>query len=175
VTADAHTREGTDRLMDLMRQIATFRIEISSEVEHYDLLYIAERSARCASEMESLSNINCEIAIIGAESTVRMHELQTLRRLTEMEKKGSQEYQDLARDEKTLWLNNQLSALDEKIADLKLLSSLVSQTSALLAERSGTVKRLDSTLRLQAKLHEAKTNQGAAPSYHPSQAKDLEI
>lgn len=137
------------------------KLELSEEDSSYDLIYISGKLAKCSTYLERLSDIMLmltkrSLAIIKLE---RAHS--SLLRFKEIDLKGSDIYQNLDRFEKSLWLANQLR--DERSAVEKwiTLRRMVSEVKEAVGERAGTMKRLDSDVRLHSKLYEAKVAAGA--------------
>lgn len=68
------------------------------------------------------------------------------------------------RDRKTAWLEQELQGLREEAEQWKLFKGVVSEVRKAVEERSQTMKRLDSSLRLHAKLIEMAPPEGRGPT-----------
>jgi hypothetical protein len=142
-----------------------------------DLHFIGEKLAKVGVFQERLSDIQIELTKTAIEAT-RVHRgLSTSIRLKEKQAKASDHYANLPLNEKGFWLENQHADLKEQASRWNQLSSVVSEIRNAVTERTTTMKRLDSDLRLHARIYEAKVAAGATSpsSYKGNNTKEIDL
>jgi len=171
---DKLNKEVLDRLDDALN----CELGMSEDDSDYDLNFISQKLAKCSSYMERLSHIQMQLTkiSIGANRTAR--DDTALLKLKEVDLKASGEYDNITpRGMKSKWVQDQLSALRKETQDWMNLARAVSEVKDAVGERAGTMKRLDSDLRLHCKLYEAKVAAGATSSvsFKVSDAKEVDL
>lgn len=148
-------------LMRLLEDTMSTNLGLSSNDADYHLEYIAQKVSLNCANMERLSDISLKLTQLGIEITRMAVGKKALAAMKRKEFKASPEYAAADRNAKADWLENQLAVIQEEERTWITLQHVVSQIKEAVAERSGTFKRLDSDLRLHAKLLEARIAAGA--------------
>jgi len=129
-----------------------------------DLTFLTSKLKKATIFIERLSDISLQLTKIGMEVNRRDREF--VARLTRREKeiRASSEYAGQPNAEKGLWMANQLQPLKDETAEWRDLKEMVSEIKEAVNERAGTLKRLDSDIRLHARLYEELVKAGGAAS-----------
>lgn len=164
-------------IMALLDLATGMKVGLSEDDSDYDLNFISEKLAKISVYQERLSDIQMQLTRYTMEIRRVGSQKASLHRLKERELKGSDEYEQLSRSEKSLWLGTQLEEFREAAEEWKMLGTLVSEVKEAVGERAGTIKRLDSDIRLHTKIYEAKVAAGATSptSYKGSSTEELDI
>lgn len=149
--------------MELLDKAAEMRLGLSLEESEYDISYIAEKLIQCSRMLEKLSDYALELTRVAIHVNQRALTEQALLDLQETQIKASQEYENEPRNSKKAWLREQLQEKEETARRWMDLKRAVSEVRGAVEERTQTMKRLDSDLRLHSKLFEAKVATGALP------------
>lgn len=149
----------------------------SGEDADYDLNYISDKLKLVSVYQERLSDLLLKITKIGLEVTQTSRAKMALAGLKSKQLKASEEYRELPTNEKGHWLANQLLDLEGDAEVWKTLSEVVSEVKKAITERVATVRRLDSDIRLHAKIYEARVAAGATSpsSYTGNQTDEIDI
>lgn len=171
------TTEIEANLMSLLNDASEMQIGLSEDDADYDLNFISSKLALVSVYQERLSDIQMKITRITIEVRRVGSQTHSLHKLKERQLKGSDEYDNTPRSEKTLWLDNQLTEVREAAEEWRIMGQLVSEVKEAVGERAGTIKRLDSDLRLHTKIFEAKVAAGATSptSFTGSSIEGLDI
>lgn len=166
-----------EQVVSLLDDAMAMELGLSSEDSDYDYHFIREKLAKVSSYQEKLSDIMMRLSKISLVATKQALTSKTLVQLSEKRLKASDEYQNLHVASKGGWLADQLLKEEEAALRWQQLKSLVSEVKEAVTERAGTMKRLDSDLRLHVKLLEVGGASGATSptSYTGSKATDLDI
>lgn len=171
------TAELEEQIMDLLDNGQSMKVGLSEEDSDYDLNFISSKLAKLSVYQERLSDIQMKLTRISLEVKRVGSQKSSILRLKEREIRSSDEYHNLTREEKTPWLATQLETVREDAEEWKILGQLVSEVKEAIGERAGTMKRLDSDIRLHAKIFEAKVAAGATSpsSYTGNSTEEVEI
>jgi hypothetical protein len=151
-----------EHLMQMFDDALGMEVKLSDSPEiEYDLNYISEKLKRISVFQERLSDIQMKITKITLEVTQQLRAKRSLITLHQKEYRASTEYRNMPVADKTLWLANQLQEETEDVERWELLSKMVSEIKEAVGDRAGTIKRLDSDIRLHSKLYEARVHAGA--------------
>lgn len=162
----------------ILEQATNLNLGLSEDDSAYDLTFITKKLAVCSSHLEKLSDMQMELTKIMLQVTPPTFAAASLLKLKEGDFKSSDEYEEIARSKKRAWLREQLGKLTENAERWMQLRRAVSEVREAVGERSQTIKRLDSDLRLHARLYEARVAAGATPrlSFEPgSSGRDVSI
>lgn len=165
------------QLLSYLDDAATLQVGMAEDDSQYTLNFISEKLALASLYQERLGDLGMKIARLSIEVRRASGAAQSLLKLKHRQFKGSVDYQDLPRDEKSLWLEDQLSDYQEDHEGWKLLQSMVSEVKEAVADQANVVKRIDSDLRLHSKLYEQKVAAGATSpdSYTGNNTDEIEI
>jgi hypothetical protein len=157
------------RLLLLHEEALGMELDISGDDEAYTLKYISEKLAKCSFILERLNRIQGELAKISLELINRRGRTAPMLRIKEKEFKASSEYQELDRNSKGHWLEEQLQVLREEEQVWSYLTRVVSEVKESVGERIQTLRRSDSAIRLQQKLLELTIGKtGSNPNKFPT-------
>lgn len=150
---------------------------MSDQDSMYDLTYIRTKLAQATSHIEKLSDILMELTKISLNVTNMVGQGKALLRVRETELKETEEFKELSRHEKTAWLTSQLQDEREENEAWMLLYRMVSTVKDSVSDRAQTMKRLDSDIRLHAKLYEQGVASGATSptSYKGSNTTEIDL
>jgi hypothetical protein len=156
---------------------AEMRVGLSETDSDYDLHFISAKLAKVGVFQERLSDIQMSLSKASIEA-IRIHRAMSARiRIKEKEAKASDDYANLPLNERAFWLENRHVALKEEASSWHQLANVVSEVKGAVAERVSTMKRLDSDLRLHAKIYEAKIAAGATSpsSYRGNNTREIDL
>jgi hypothetical protein len=164
----------------LLDQAIAHQLGMSEHDTDYKLTYISEKLAKVSHMIEALSDIQMKLARISLKVTKQTGNAKSLLALKERQAKDSPEYRAQTREHKSVWLANQLISEQDTAVKWAGLHRVVSEVKEAVAERAQTMKRLDSDIRLHAKLYETKVAAGAAgatspTSYTGSESPELDL
>lgn len=171
------SRDRLEKHLEALFEQAETHVGLSEDDSVYDLHYISGKLALLSSHLETLSDIQFSLTKISLEVRRKVGALKSLLTVRERELKGGLEYIETPRDQKSVWLGNQLQELRELFEGWQFTERMVSEIREAVDDRSGILKRLDSDLRLHSKLYEAKVTHGAhSPASLPGgDAKDIDL
>jgi len=147
--------------MEILDKAASMELNLSEDDSRYDLAFLSEKLAKVSVYQERLSDLQMDLTrmVIFVKSTAKRAESALRAYTTEL--KLSEPYKDEPRITKTPWLDQQLSERRAEVEKWTDLSFVVSEVKEAVNERQGTMKRLDSDLRLHSRLFETKVASGA--------------
>lgn len=160
------TPEGIEQYIEgALDDALAMELGLSEDDSDYDLHFITQKLAKVSTYQERLSDIMLRLTKIGLEvSRVASTKASGLNVRTGS-LKSSQAYLDQPRASRSEWLSNQLESARVDAEKWTILRSAVSSVKDAVAERASTMKRLDSDLRLQTRLLEARVAAGASSPY----------
>ena len=144
-------------LLTWLDEVLETELGISDQDSEYDLIYITQKAAQCAKALETVANVQAKLTRVGLAVTRAAHKAGVAARLyasgvgqdgvppTEGEQKHLLEMADA----KDTWV---------------YLEKVARETSKAAGDRMQLMRRLDSGLRLQHKLLEARVAAGATPA-----------
>jgi len=153
-----------ETILGYLEHAIEMRLELSEDDSDYDLHFITKKVAQVSAYTERLSDMMLQLTKIGIQCTRCAGDMAASMRLKTESLKASEEYGDTPRSARAEWLSNQLEGPREEAERWKQIAAAVSSIKEAVAERASTMKRLDSDLRLQSKLLEAKIAAGATSS-----------
>jgi len=154
-------------VMDLLEQAGSMELGLSEDDTDYDLAFLSNKLAKCSVFQERLSDIQLKLTKINIFVKTTSKRAESVLRAYTTELKLSEEYADQPRAIKTPWLENELLERKGELDKWMELSFIVSEVKDAVNERQGTMKRLDSDLRLHSRIFEAKVGVGANPRPFP--------
>lgn len=160
---EKQTRPGEVRELALVQldKAASFELRLSEEESVYGLVYIGEKLAKTASYLEQLGDVSMQLARISLEVTRQVSELSSLMRSKERTFRMDAIYVNGDRNDKGNWLQGKLEVYRIELEDWQLTHSYLNEIRGAVNDRIQLFKRLDSDIRLQHKLLEAKLGVGA--------------
>lgn len=168
--------------MQLLEDAIETHVGLTEGDSNYHISFIKEKLGLCAKYTERLSDISMKMARISIEVTRSTTSRVRAQQIKERSLKDSDRYKDLPRNQQTSWLLSQLVEDQRETDQWTMLKAVVSEVKEAVSERAQAIKRLDSDLRLHAKLLEldpaGKTGAGGATSpgsYTGSASGDVEI
>lgn len=166
-----------NQLLALLDQAMAMQVGLSDDDSEYDLNYISDKLKRVSVYQERLSDIMMKLTRISLEVTKVSRSTQGLVNIKLRELKATDDYRDTPLNEKALWTANQLGDTEKEAEAWRVLSKMVSEVKEAVAERAGTMKRLDSDIRLHTKIYEAKVAAGATSpaSYTGTSTEEVDI
>ena len=150
-------------LMSILDQAGSMELQLSEDDSEYDLKFLSEKLAKVSVFQERLSDLQVRLARINIYVKQTAKRAESALRAYTTELKMSKEYEEQPRATKTPWLEQQTSERRAQTDKWMDLAFVVSEVKDAVNERQGTMKRLDSDLRLHSRLFEAKVAAGAAP------------
>lgn len=150
--------------LTLLDEALAMKMGLTEDDSDYTLSFIGEKLALCSRYSERLSDISILLTQMAIGVNSKLADTKSLVKLTEAEKKSSKDYKELPREEKTAWLVLQLQACTKEHEEWNDCARTLASVKEAVTDRVQTMRRLDSDLRLQHKLLEAKVEQGAMPS-----------
>jgi hypothetical protein len=166
-----------ERLLKLLEDATSMEVRMSLNESAYDLNFISEKLALVSTYQERLSDIQMKLTRISLDviQVARAHK--ALLALKEKEFKASDEYAETPVHQKGFWLANQLTAHQQSSEEWQSLVFVVSEVKEAVNERAGTMKRLDSDIRLHARLYEQRVAAGATSpaTYTGKQVGEIDI
>lgn len=149
-------QEPAQRAVQVLDDVMSMEVSLSQKEEDYDFRYIGSKLAVISYYMELLSDKGVMLArdlLTLKQRTVR---LRSSLRVRTRELKASPHYVDAPRAEKTDWLEGKLEETTSKLEFYQGIQEVLSEVKQVVADRVQLMRRLDSTLRLQQKLLEAR-------------------
>jgi len=113
--------------------------------------------------LETLSDLLMELTRVAIQVTPMALNTKSLLDLKEEDLKASDDYEQIQRSKKRAWVREQLGDLPADAERWMNLKRAVLEVREAVGERAQTIKRLDSDLRLHARLYEAGMAAGAQP------------
>lgn len=159
-----HANELMIRAEALLDDALNLQLGLSEDDSIYTVSYIQEKVTRVSVYQERLSDIQTKLSKMHLEILRVGGQLRSLKNTKERRLKGSDEYADQDRSVKTLWLVNQLEHETEQAEAWEFARKVVSEVREAVAERLSTMKRLDSSIRLQSRILETKHTMGLGAS-----------
>jgi phosphoglycerate-specific signal transduction histidine kinase len=171
------TDELEEKVLKLFEEAAALRPGLSIDDSVYDLNYITEKLTSISTGLEKLSDIMMSLSRISLETTRAANSASTALDLANKEGKASPDYVDQPREQRSFWLANQTQTQREATERWQQLQRIVSEVKEAVADRVGTMKRLDSDIRMHRQLLEAKVHAGATSpaSYKGQKTPDLSL
>jgi hypothetical protein len=160
-TTPGAVREAAISLMD--RALA-MDVRLSEDDSAYGLIYISQKLAKVSSHMESLGDISMSLTKMGLEVSRRKSLSKSQYALKERTFKSDPTYVNGDRNEKGSWLQGKLEVFRNELEDWELTHLYLTEIRVAVDDRIQLFKRLDSDIRLQHKLLEAKIGAGAMGS-----------
>jgi hypothetical protein len=166
-----------NQTLTMLGQAMEMRLNLSEDDSVYDLHFISEKLALVGVFQERLSDIQMQLTQTAIEATRHYRALSASIRIAEKQAKASDHYANLPMNEKAFWLENQQTDLKGQVSRWNQLTAVVSEVRNAVTERTGTMKRLDSDLRLHARIYEAKVAAGATSpsSYRGNNTKEIDL
>lgn len=166
-----------EEVMNLLDEAAAMEVGLKDDDSPYDLTYISETLRKLGIFQERLSDIQMKLTRMGIEITKVSRQKTSLYKFKEKELRGSPDYHNTPLAEKALWLANQLGKVTEDVESWRSLTFVVSAVKDAVSDRVATMKRLDSDIRLHAKIFEAKVSAGATSpsSYTGTSTTEIDI
>lgn len=165
------------RVMSILEKTMGMTIGMSEDDSLYTIDFLSQKLAKTSKIQEDLSDYMLELTKIAIEVKRMASGLKAKSVLREKELKASDDYRNESRESKAFWLANQLQPVRDECESWVGLNEMVSEVRSAVSERLGTVKRLDSDLRLHAKIYESKKDLGTNPQTprSPGTQSDLDI
>jgi len=149
------------RILQLLDDATSMQVGLTDDDSEYDLNFISDKLKKVSVYQERLSDILMKLTRMSLEIKKRSTTCRSLSLLKEKELKASDGYQEQERSARSYWVENQLSDLRQEAERWEILARMVSEVKEAVAERAGTMKRLDSDIRLHTKIYEARVAAGA--------------
>lgn len=140
---------------------ALLELRLSEDESVYGLTYIGEKLAKTASYLEQLGDISMQLARVSLEVARQVSELSSLMKSKERTFRMDPSYVNGDRNDKGNWLQGKLEVFRIELEDWELAHSYLVEIRGAVNDRIQLFKRLDSDIRLQHKLLEAKLAVGA--------------
>lgn len=154
--------------MDVLDLALSMRLGLTADDAAYDVPFISQKIAVCSKFQEDLADAMARLARINIEVHRVEASLRGLLPLKELQFKGTSQYEQMDRDKKSLWLTTTLEPDRLELERWNGLKRAVSEVQRAVNEKAQTMKRLDSDLRLQAKLFETRYGAGATSPVRPT-------
>lgn len=149
-------------LLTELEFVESLKIGLSDDSSVYQKEFIQQRLAKCSHAQEQVSDRMMQLTRISIEVLKVLGAKEaSLRNLT-YQLKASAKYEDQPREKKTAWLMQQLQSTQNEVDRWTSLKRVVSEVKEAVSGRGQDLKRLDSDLRLHAKLLEVGLPGGAA-------------
>jgi len=173
----ANPQELEALLLGWLEDATNMKVGLTDDDSDIDLTYITEKLRKLSVYQERLSDIMMKITRMSLDIHTASRSLIAAVILREKELKASDAYSEVARNERAFWLANQLADDKQATEEWKSLSTMVSTVKEAVAERAATMKRLDSDIRLHARLFEAGVAGGAKSpsSYTGGSTKEMDL
>ncbi|HEC65656.1 MAG TPA: hypothetical protein ENI23_10190 [bacterium] len=168
-----------DQVMGLLDDATEMTIGLSETDSDYNLMFIREKVTKCATYQERISDVMMKLTRVSIEVQKVAHgkKLEFIFKTNSL--KDSEEYKNLPRDEKTVWLRLRLMEAQDETESWNTLRRVVSEVKEAIGERAQTLKRLDSDLRLHTKLLEMAKEEGrgatSPDAFTGSSSKEVDI
>jgi len=151
------------RLLELLEEAASFVVDLPLQEEAYDTSLIVTKLAACAVYMEKLSGYQLEVSIALMSIGKLVRNSKAKLRKQEMDTKDSQAYKQQDRSEKTVYLEKTVEPFRDELEQHETMRLLLAEAKEGLTEKMNSLRRIDSSLRLQSKLLEEKISLGIRP------------
>lgn len=153
------------------------RLNLSLDAAVYNLNYLSEALAMVSTWQERLSDLQMKVTVMSLEIIQQKRARAAILRSKKNELRASDEYSQVPLNEKAGWLENQLLLVDKEAGDWAEAEAIVLEVKRAISERAGTMRRLDSDLRLHSKLYEARVGAGATSpdSYTGNSTSEMDI
>jgi hypothetical protein len=138
---------------------------LSEDDSDYDLNFITSKLAKVSVYQEKLSDMMLRLTRVGLEINRVATTKASALKFRDSKLRNTTEYKNTPSALRGEWLSNQLDDARKDSEQWTLLKSAVSSVKDAVAERASTMKRLDSDLRLQTRLLEARIAAGASSPY----------
>lgn len=148
-------------IMAYLEEVLNMEIRLGDDDDVYDIGFISQKLHLCSKFSERAAHIMISLTKINIEVTGHAAATLGLSKTVQSRLKASPEYGELPMRERSDWLSNRVEGERQAAEKWQLLRSAVSQVKEAVADRVSTLKRLDSDLRLQSRLLEAKVAAGA--------------
>jgi len=143
-----------ERLLSILDGVLAKKVDLAQEENAYDISYLRTKLVTLSTMQESLSDTSLQLTQQHLNVLQASTNAAALRRLREATLKESQQYVDLPRGEKTAWLEKEMAVYRDKDEAWRQTLVVSDEVRNAVAERTQTMKRLDSALRLHQKLLE---------------------
>jgi len=164
VTAESDLLQKTDdRLQEILNEAMEFHLDLSEDEAVYDIPYISKKLAQLSTFQEKLRGMTMELTHLAIRVHRRYFAEKSLFELRERKYKYSPEYRNLPRDEKKGWLYEQITEQEATTESWRVLKMVLEEVRQAVSNQIGTMNRLNSDLRLHAKLYDTKVALGAVP------------
>lgn len=152
-------------ILEALDQALAMELGLSEDDSDYDLNFITQKLAQVSVYQEKLSDMMLRLTRVHLEVNRVATTKASALNFKQYSIKGTPEYSTVPRAERSEWLSNQLET--DRLASERwtILRTAVSSVKDAVAERASTMKRLDSDLRLQTRLLEARVAAGASSPY----------
>lgn len=152
-----------DRLKEILDGAMEFHLDLSEDEAIYDIVYISKKLAQLSTFQEKLRGLTMELTHLAIRVHRRYFAEKSLFELIERKYKYSPEYRNLPRDEKKGWLFEQIAEQEATTESWRVLKMVLEEVRIAVTNQIGTMNRLNSDLRLHAKLYDIKVALGAVP------------
>jgi hypothetical protein len=152
-------------------------LSLSDDDAVYDLNYISEKLAQVGVYHERLSDIQMTLTKISLR-VIKNHFAASARcRVRDREVRALEEYADLPTNEKGMFIEVKTKVARDEAEGWANLNRIVREIKDAVSERVAVMRRLDSDLRLHAKIFEQRSHAGAtsAASYKGNSTKEMDI
>lgn len=139
-----------------------FKLGLREDDSEYDLVFLGQKLAQCAWATEQVSDALFQLSRVSIEVVKAETAAHRVWESKVRELKASPDYQSQDRDQKTPFLQARCLEQEERALRWTGVKKLVSEVKDAVGQRGQDLKRLDSDLRLTARLLEAKLASGAA-------------
>lgn len=148
-------------LTNILYGVLKMEVGVSGEAEDYTLDYIAQKLARTTQFMERLSYISTSLAQQGIRVVEGVKGAKALLKLKTSEFMECGSYRDHKnKGQGKIWLEAQLAPFHVEASRWETLEKAINQVTNAVAEKTQTLRRIDSALRLQEKILEHKKTSG---------------
>lgn len=143
---------------------------LSEDDSVYGLTYIGQKLTQCAAGMEVLGDMSIRLSKISLEVTRAVSGKRSHLLTKERQYRSDPKYLEGDRNEKTGWLQGKLEVFRIELEDWELTHQFLAEIRGAVNERIQLFKRLDSDIRLQHKLLEAKVAAGVVGTFPSGEA-----
>jgi len=151
------------RLKEILDEAIDFHLDLSEDESEYDIPYISKKLAYLSISQEKLRGMTMELTHLAIRVHRRYFAEKSLFELQERKHKYSLDYRNLPRDEKKGWLYTQIEEQEATTEEWRILKMVLEEVRMAVTNQIGTLNRLNSDLRLHAKLYDTKVALGAVP------------
>lgn len=150
-----------DKAVSIMEQAMDLSVGLTEDDSVYGLVYIGEKLTKCSAYMEQLGDMSINLARMSLDVTRQLSVTKSLMLTKERQFRADPMYVNGERNEKTGWLQGKLEVWRIELEDWELTHAYLVEIRGAVNDRIQLIKRLDSDIRLQHKLIEAKIASGA--------------